>query len=130
MRRESACTSRRPGASPRPSSLLVLAGRRLPGTRSARGAQRTFRRLIYRRWAASGHEWRDQEFQALTDHLNEPARARASTFSYRAAIKEFVTTAAGRCRRVTATTPTLLLLGGADGCIDPVLAHRERSKRR
>jgi pimeloyl-ACP methyl ester carboxylesterase len=98
----------------------LLATPRL-GPRAARSNR--FRRLIYKRWAASGHEWSDGDFAKLTAHLNEPRRAQATSLSYRAAIKSLLPTVAGRHRSVKVTTPILLLLGAADRCIDPVLAQ-------
>jgi pimeloyl-ACP methyl ester carboxylesterase len=82
-----------------------------------------FRRFIYSTWAAPGAKWSDDDFRNLTGHLSEPARARATTLSYRTAIAEFGPFVAGRHRRTTLQTPILLLLGGKDGCVEPTLSQ-------
>jgi pimeloyl-ACP methyl ester carboxylesterase len=85
-----------------------------------------FRRFIYKLWAAENAQWTDEEFEHLTGHLNEPARARATMLSYRAAIKDFAPYVAGRYRHTTLQTPILLLLGGKDGCVEPTLVQPTR----
>jgi len=88
------------------------------GPRAVRS--RRFLKLLYKRWAASGTEWSDSDFDALTGHLREPARARASSHVYRTWLtKELVPVLAGRFRKHTLQTRTLFLHGEADRCIDP-----------
>jgi pimeloyl-ACP methyl ester carboxylesterase len=114
---------------PRVGLKQIIAARRFwywpvvasPGLGARMVRSRRVRKRIYKSWAASGVEWTDFDFDALTAHLDEPARARATSLSYRAALKEIVPTVAGRYRRTTVTTPILFLHGYADGCIDPVL---------
>lgn len=86
-----------------------------------------FVRLLYRVWAARGDAWTDAELEALTAQFAEPARARASSLLYRTWLtRELGPMIAGRYRRERLTTPTLLLHGAEDGCIDPVLVRPAR----
>jgi pimeloyl-ACP methyl ester carboxylesterase len=87
---------------------------------------RRFRKAIYRIWAAPGAHWSDTDFDALTAHLEEPARALASSLSYRAALAELAPAVAGRFRHSSTTTPVLFLHGAVDGCIDPALVTPTR----
>lgn len=79
----------------------------------------SFVQALFRNW--SGVEvWSDEELRIFVQPLREPLRARASVQYYRRFLfSELPSMLAGRYRRSTLRTPTLLLFGEEDGVIRP-----------
>jgi pimeloyl-ACP methyl ester carboxylesterase len=121
---------------PRPDARAAWAFRRfwyqpvtaMPGLGPRSAGSPAFLRLLYRTWSASPDLWSEAELEALLGQFADPARRHASSMMYRLWLtRELPALTAARYRSARRVeTPTLLLHGAADGCIDPAYTRGRR----